>query len=275
MILRPIFYILVLLLLINCSDNSSRTDSDSKKLQFDSPESEYKKAMLMFDKEQYDQANKVFRNIERIYPLSNEAIQSQIMQAFTDYILLNYDESIMKFNKIINKYPSLKNLDYVYYMRALCYYEQISHEGLDGKYNTLALENLDQVIKRFPNSKYAKDSYQKIMRIKPIGFSVTYLASTHIPTIARPAPICPSVPKKALSKCNTSICHHCNAGPTDGTARNKKITIAAAVICLRCSRDKPRVTLRNKTITTAILTTKTISWCQGTSEKPMVKTKIA
>ena len=166
MILRPIFYILVLLLLINCSDNSSRTDSDSKKLQFDSPESQYKKAMLMFDKEQYDQANKVFRKIERIYPLSNEAIQSQIMQAFTDYILLNYDESIMKFNKIINKYPSLKNLDYVYYMRALCYYEQISHEGLDGKYNTLALENLDQVIKRFPNSKYAKDSYQKIILVK-------------------------------------------------------------------------------------------------------------
>ena len=51
-------------------------------------------------------------------------------------------------------------------MRALAYYEQISHEGLDGEYNKLALENLNQVIIRFPNSKYAKDSNQKIILVK-------------------------------------------------------------------------------------------------------------
>ena len=120
----------------------------------------------MFDKQQYDQAIVIFENIERIYPLSNEAIQSQIMQGFIDYILLDYDNAILKFSKIINKYPSLKNMDYIYYMKALSYYEQISHEGLDGKFNYLALENLNQVIKRFPNSKYAKDSYQKIILVK-------------------------------------------------------------------------------------------------------------
>ena len=59
---------------------------------------------------------------------------------------LNYDDAIYKFSKIINKYPSLKNIDYVYYMRALCYYEQISHESLDGENNYLSFENLDQLI---------------------------------------------------------------------------------------------------------------------------------
>ena len=51
-------------------------------------------------------------------------------------------------------------------MRALCYYEQISHEGLDGEFNTLALNSLTQVINRFPNSKYSKDSIQKIILVK-------------------------------------------------------------------------------------------------------------
>ena len=51
-------------------------------------------------------------------------------------------------------------------MKALCYYEQITHEGLDGKFNELALTNLNQVVKRFPESKYAKDSYQKIVLVK-------------------------------------------------------------------------------------------------------------
>ena len=108
----------------------------------------------------------IFENIEKIYPLSNEAIQSQIMSAFIDYARLDYDTAILKFNRLIKKYPSLKNIDYIYYMKAICYYEQISHEGLDGKFNTLALENLNQVINRFPNSEYAKDSHQKIILVK-------------------------------------------------------------------------------------------------------------
>ena len=50
-----------------------------------------------------------FKNIERIYPLSNEAIQSQIMLGFINYILLDYDTAILQFSRIINKYPSFLN----------------------------------------------------------------------------------------------------------------------------------------------------------------------
>ena len=106
-----------------------------------------------------------FNEIERLYPLSNEAIQAQIMSGFIDYGKLNYQDAIYKFSRITNKYPSLKNIDYVYYMKALCYYEQISHEGLDGENNYLALENFEQLIKRFPESKYSKDARQKIILV--------------------------------------------------------------------------------------------------------------
>ena len=100
-----------------------------------------------------------------LYPLSNEAIQAQIMSGFIDYGKLNYDDAIYKFSRIINKFPSLKNIDYVYYMKAICYYEQISHESLDGENNYLALENFDQLITRFPDSKYSKDARQKIILV--------------------------------------------------------------------------------------------------------------
>ena len=165
MILRYVFIIIALTYLINCSGELSK-DKVSDQGEFNPPEIQFKEAMLLFDSQQYQLATDKFKNIERIYPLSNEAIQSQIMQGFINYILLDYDTAIFQFSRIINKYPSLKNIDYVYYMKALCYYEQISHEGLDGKFNNLALENLDQVIKRFPDSKYAKDSNQKIILVK-------------------------------------------------------------------------------------------------------------
>jgi outer membrane protein assembly factor BamD len=165
MILRYVFTFLAFVYLTNCSVNSNK-DELSGLDEFSPPEIQFTQAMLMFDNQQYEIATDKFKNIERIYPLSNEAIQSQIMQGFINYILLDYDTAIFQFNRIINKYPSLKNIDYVYYIKALCFYEQISHEGLDGKFNDLALENLDQVIQRFPNSQYAKDSYQKKILVK-------------------------------------------------------------------------------------------------------------
>ena len=165
MILRYVFTIIAFIHLINCSANSNK-DKLSSQSEFSLPEIQYAEAMLLFDNQKYELATDKFKNIERIYPLSNEAIQSQIMQGFINYIILDYDTAIFQFSRIINKYPSLKNIDYVYYMKALCYYEQIAHEGLDGKFNDLALENLDQVIQRFPNSEYAKDSYQKKILVK-------------------------------------------------------------------------------------------------------------
>ena len=165
MILRYVFKFLIFVYLTNCAGNSNKVELSDQD-EFSPPEIQFTQAMLIFDNQQYDMAADKFKNIERIYPLSNEAIQSQIMQGFINYILLDYDTAIFQFSRIINKYPSLKNIDYVYYMKALCFYEQISHEGLDGKFNDLALENLDQIIQRFPDSKYAKDSFQKKILVK-------------------------------------------------------------------------------------------------------------
>ena len=165
MILKRFSLLLCFLTIFNCSSNDNKVDKSLTNNQ-ETADLMYIDAMNKFNEKQLDEAIIIFKEIERLYPLSNEAIQSQIMSGFIDYSNLNYDDAIYKFSSIINKYPSLKNIDYVYYMKALCYYEQISHEGLDGKFNDLALENLNQVINRFPNSQYSKDSYQKIVLVK-------------------------------------------------------------------------------------------------------------
>ena len=38
---------------------------------------------------------------------------------------MDYDNAILNYKKIINKYPSHKDLDYIYYMIAMCNYEQL------------------------------------------------------------------------------------------------------------------------------------------------------
>ena len=150
----------------SCSNSNYDSSNNENKNQLVDPENLYKLAKLNFDQQNFELAKNQFIEIKKLFPLSNEAIQSEIMIAFIDYIKMDYDNAILNYKKIINKYPSHKDLDYVYYMIAMCNYEQLQNEGLDGYYNNLALNSFEQVIKRFPESKYAKDSRQKIILVK-------------------------------------------------------------------------------------------------------------
>ncbi len=164
MILKRICLLICFLFVYNCSSKNNQPDNSTISNE-ETADIMYMNAMELFNATEFDEAIIIFNEIEKLYPLSNEAIQAQIMAGFIDYGNLNYEDAIYKFSRIINKYPSLKNIDYVYYMKALCYYEQISDEGLDGKNNYLALENLNQLIKRFPDSKYSKDARQKVVLV--------------------------------------------------------------------------------------------------------------
>ena len=156
----------LLLLSINCSSNKIENNYDKSKNDFSNPENLYVLAKISFDQQNYELAKNQFLEIKKLFPLSNEAIQSEIMIAFINYVQMDYDNAILNYKKIINKYPSHKELDYIYYMIAICNYEQLQDEGLDGYFNDLALNSFQQVIRRFPESKYAKDSRQKIILVK-------------------------------------------------------------------------------------------------------------
>ena len=157
-----LFNLTIMLPIISCSEKETIIEEGLT----ETPEQLYVIAKLDLDAELYEEAKLKFENINFKFPLSNEGIQSLIMIAFIEYAQLNYDEAIYKFDRIIKKYPSHKNIDYAYYMRAMCYFEQIKHEALDGKNNQEAMENFNQIINRFPESKYARDSQQKIIFVK-------------------------------------------------------------------------------------------------------------
>ena len=163
--IKKFICLILLLLCISCSSTNKDTNTTKKEIILDNPENLYKLAKVTFDQQNYELARKQFSEIKKLFPLSNEAIQSEIMIAFISYIQMDYENAILNFEKIINRYPSHKDLDYIYYMIAICNYEQLQNESLDGYFNNLALEAFDQVIKRFPESKYAKDSRQKIILV--------------------------------------------------------------------------------------------------------------
>ena len=150
--------------IVGCSNNNINSETEFDKVI--PPEQLYEIAINELKEDRLDEAKIRFEVIEKEFPLSNRAIQSKVMLAFIDYLKLNYNEAIYSFNAIIELYPSYKDLDYVYYMRALSYYEQINIEGLEGQNNLNSLNYFNQLINRFPESQYAKDSRQKIILVK-------------------------------------------------------------------------------------------------------------
>ena len=164
--IKKIICLILLCICLSCSNSNINSNNDKNKNQSIKPESLYVLAKLSFDKKNFELARDQFREINKLFPSSNEAIQSEIMIAFIDYVMMDYGNAILNYMKIINKYPSHKDLDYIYYMIAMCNYEQLQHEALDGFYNDLALKSFNQVINRFPDSKYSKDSRQKIILVK-------------------------------------------------------------------------------------------------------------
>ena len=161
--LKLFLYIAIInIAILSCSNNDEEL---SNNVIEQSPKELYQIAMINLDQENYEGARLIFKEIIYKYPLSNEGVQSEIMLGFIDYLRMNYDDSIYKFNRIIKIYPSHKNIDYAYYMKAISYFEQISGENFDGKSNKEAKKNFQELLNRFPDSEYAKDSRQKLIFI--------------------------------------------------------------------------------------------------------------
>jgi len=107
-------------------------------------------------------AAKLFEEIERQHPYSAIEPQSELMAAYAYYRGDKYDDAINGLNHFIDLHPGNKNAPYAYYLKALCYYEQIEDVRRDQKMTEQALDALNEVVNRFPNTAYARDARLKI-----------------------------------------------------------------------------------------------------------------
>ena len=113
-------------------------------------------------------AAKKFNEAEILYPQSNWAPKSALMAAYSYYIQDYYGDAIAELIRFQRVYPQNNNLDYVSYLLAICYYEQIVDEKKDLQSIINAKKTFEKVIKEYPNTEYAIDSKFKIDLINNI-----------------------------------------------------------------------------------------------------------
>jgi outer membrane protein assembly factor BamD len=116
----------------------------------------------MMDRRLWNQAVDYFGEVERQHPYSEWARRAILMQAFAHYEANNYPEAIADADRYIQLYPGNESAAYARYLKAICYFEQIVDVGRDQAATGQALDNLRDVVQRYPNSEYARDARLKI-----------------------------------------------------------------------------------------------------------------
>ncbi len=111
----------------------------------------------------YITAGKKFAEVERRHPYSKWATKAILMQAFAAYQGNNYDDATNSCKRFIALHPGHKDTPYAYYLAALSEYEQIQNVQRDQSQTEKALNALEEVSQRFPDSKYSVDAQKKVL----------------------------------------------------------------------------------------------------------------
>lgn len=151
----------VLLLLAACSDSDEKLEKEASE-PAKSPEALYGEARQMVANDDMRDSIKAFEEVERQYPSSPLAIDAQVMAAYSAYKVEEYDQAIATLERFVKLYPTNESTPYAYYLIALCYYDQISDVARDQKITEQAQSALRDVVRRFPDTDYARDAKIKL-----------------------------------------------------------------------------------------------------------------
>ncbi len=151
--------IAVLATVSGCARN--RTKSDTAYVARD-VDTLYATAKDRLDRRQYKLAAALFDEVERQHPYSVWARRAQLMSAFCNYMARDYTKSIESAQRFLSIHPGNKDAPYAYYLISLDYYEQITDVTRDQKITQQALDSLGELIRRYPDTRYAADARLKV-----------------------------------------------------------------------------------------------------------------
>jgi outer membrane protein assembly factor BamD len=156
----PVLVLALAIPLASCGGNKT-TRADTQYVARD-VNTLYALARKRLDQGQYELAATVFDEVERQHPYSIWARRAQLMSAFSYYAAKNYTKSIESSRRFLAIHPGNKDAPYAHYLIALSYYEQIEDVTRDQSATRQAQDALNELIRRYPNTRYAADARLKV-----------------------------------------------------------------------------------------------------------------
>ncbi len=158
----PALVMLGLLPLLAACGGGSGTDDSAKSTPVAPVETLYNNGVDALNARRFSTAGDQFAAVEQNYPYSSWAVNAQLMSAYSAYLQNKYTDAIGILDRFIQLHPAHRDIAYAYYLRALSYYEQIADIQRDQRGTEQAMNALQEVVNRFPDTMYARDAQLKV-----------------------------------------------------------------------------------------------------------------
>jgi len=120
----------------------------------------YTAAKRTMDNGDYEQAAKLFDEVERQHPYSVWARRAQLMSAFSYYLGHKYTDAINSAQRFVTIHPGNDEAPYAQYLIGMSYYPQIDSVTRDQTTTTQASDAFGELIRRYPESLCGRRAHQ-------------------------------------------------------------------------------------------------------------------
>jgi outer membrane protein assembly factor BamD len=168
---RAAALLLMALALVLAGCNKDEFSDDGR-----SAEQIYAEAKRMLEAENWRGAVRAYKVLQTRYPFGRYAEQAQLEMAYALYRAGLPEQALATADRFIRMYPAHPNLDYAFYIRGLTNYEQrvgfleklmpTRIRDRDQSAALEAFEDFDELIRRFPDSRYAPDARQRMVFLR-------------------------------------------------------------------------------------------------------------
>jgi outer membrane protein assembly factor BamD len=117
---------------------------------------------LMQNKRDYRAAAKKFEEVDRQHPYSEWARKGLIMSAYAHYEGTQYDDTVNAAKRYVTLHPGSPDAAYAQYLIGSSYFDQIPDITRDQQRTERALQALDEVVRKYPNTEYATSAKRKM-----------------------------------------------------------------------------------------------------------------
>ncbi|THK34512.1 outer membrane protein assembly factor BamD [Ensifer sp. MPMI2T] len=148
--------------LITACQNDPDIDITKLTAETDPPEALYNQGLANLNAGKTTEAARKFEALDKQHPFSEYARKALVMNAFVSYRNGQYQEAINATSRYLNLYPQSEDAAYAQYIQGLAYTKQIPSVTQDQKAASKAIEAMQAVVDKYPDSDYVEDAQAKI-----------------------------------------------------------------------------------------------------------------
>lgn len=123
----------------------------------------YNRGLGYMNAGKFNDAISEFNEVDRQHPYSEEARKALVMSAFASYRRGDYDNAIATARRYITLYPGSADAAYAQYIMGQSYFAQVKDVTRDQEMTRRALESMQIIVDRYPDSEYATDANRKVI----------------------------------------------------------------------------------------------------------------